>query len=91
MKYRSIFGSMVLVAPAALLLCSACGGGKQEAAHGAAASPGAAPAVVVAEVVQKTVPIYSEFVGQTAANQTVEVRARAQGMLEKIHFTAVPR
>ena len=32
-------------------------------------------------------PIYSEFVGQTAANQTVEVRARAQGMLEKVLFT----
>jgi multidrug resistance efflux pump len=41
----------------------------------------------VTQVVQKTVPIYSEFVGQTAANQTVEVRARAQGVLEKIHFT----
>ena len=42
---------------------------------------------MVAEVTQQTVPIYSEFVGQTAANQTVEVRARAQGMLEKVFFT----
>jgi membrane fusion protein (multidrug efflux system) len=41
----------------------------------------------VAEVTQKTVPIFSEFVGQTVASQTVEVRARAQGMLEKILFT----
>jgi membrane fusion protein (multidrug efflux system) len=47
----------------------------------------APPAVVVADVTQQTVPIYSEFVGQTAASQTIEVRARAQGMLEKIFFT----
>jgi membrane fusion protein (multidrug efflux system) len=45
------------------------------------------PTVVVAEISQKTVPIYSEFVGQTVASQTVEVRARAQGMLEKVFFT----
>jgi membrane fusion protein (multidrug efflux system) len=44
------------------------------------------PTVVVAQVEQRTVPIYSEFVGQTEASQTVEVRARAQGMLEKIYF-----
>ena len=52
-----------------------------------AAAPPAPPSVVVAAVAQKTVPIYSEFVGQTAASQTVEIRARAQGMLEKILFT----
>jgi membrane fusion protein (multidrug efflux system) len=51
------------------------------------AAPPPPPSVVVAEVVQKTVPIYSEFVGQTAADETVEVRARAQGMLEKVLFT----
>jgi len=44
------------------------------------------PTVVVSQVEQRTVPIYSEFVGQTGASQTVEVRARAQGMLEKIFF-----
>ena len=56
-------------------------------AKNAAASPAPAPTVVVAEVTQQTVPIYSEFVGQTAANETVEVRARAQGMLERVLFT----
>jgi membrane fusion protein (multidrug efflux system) len=45
------------------------------------------PTVVVSQVEQRTVPIFSEFVGQTAASQTVEVRARAQGMLEKVFFT----
>src|SRR5262245_26680768 len=44
------------------------------------------PAVVVAEVVQKTVPITAEFVAQTAAVQTVELRARIQGVLERVRF-----
>src|SRR6185436_6478213 len=45
-----------------------------------------APAVVVTEIEQRTVPIYSEFVGQTRAIETVELRARVEGILEKIHF-----
>jgi membrane fusion protein (multidrug efflux system) len=44
------------------------------------------PAVVVAEVEQRTVPIYSEFVGQTRAQVTVELRARVEGVLQKIYF-----
>ena len=44
------------------------------------------PAVVVADVQQRTVPIYSEFVGQTKADETVELRARVEGVLEKIYF-----
>ncbi len=51
------------------------------------ATTNAPPTVVVSQVEQRTVPIYSEFVGQTEAGQTVEVRARAQGMLEKAFFT----
>src|ERR1700749_879768 len=44
------------------------------------------PAVIVAQVQQRTVPIYSEFVGQTRAHETVELRARVEGTLEKIYF-----
>jgi len=33
------------------------------------------------------VPLYSEFVGQTKATQTVEIRARVQGTLDKVNFT----
>jgi membrane fusion protein, multidrug efflux system len=44
------------------------------------------PAVVVAEVVRKTVPIVAEFVAQTGAVQTVELRARIQGVLERVRF-----
>jgi membrane fusion protein (multidrug efflux system) len=84
MKSKLIFGSTVLIATTGLLLCSACGG-KKEAAVNAAAEP--APTVVVAQVVQKTVPLYTEYVGQTKANQTVEIRARVQGSLDKVNFT----
>ncbi len=66
---------------------SACDGGKEgdKAKQAAAAPP--PPAVVVTEVVQKTVPIYGEFVAQTDAKETVEIRARVQAFLEAQHFT----
>ena len=44
------------------------------------------PTVVVANVSQKTVPIYSEYVGQTRANNTVDLRARVEGVLQKVYF-----
>ncbi len=44
------------------------------------------PTVVVAQVAQRTVPIYSEYVGQTKADNTVELRARVEGFLEKVYF-----
>jgi membrane fusion protein (multidrug efflux system) len=56
----------------------------EKAKQVAAAPP--APEVVVAEVVQKTVPIYSEFVARTDAKETVEIRARVQAFLEAQHF-----
>ncbi len=74
-----------LVACSAVFL-SACDREKQaDKAKQAAAAP--LPAVVVAEVVRKTVPIYSEFVAQTDARETVEIRARVQAFLEAQHFT----
>jgi membrane fusion protein (multidrug efflux system) len=42
--------------------------------------------VVVAPVLQKTVPIYAEYVARTEARQTVEIRARVGGYLDKIFF-----
>jgi membrane fusion protein (multidrug efflux system) len=44
------------------------------------------PAVIVSAVTQKTVPIYSEYVGQTRADETVELRARVEGVLQKAYF-----
>ena len=78
--YVSIAGAIVA---AAMTLSAGCGG-KGERNVGAAAPP--PPAVVVADVVQKTVPIYSEFVGQTKAEETVDLRARVEGILEKVYF-----
>jgi membrane fusion protein (multidrug efflux system) len=66
---------------AALLASAACKG--KNVSKAAETPP---PAVVVADVPQRTVPIYSEFVGQTKAIETVELRARVEGVLEKIYF-----
>ncbi|HEU0252909.1 MAG TPA: efflux RND transporter periplasmic adaptor subunit [Pyrinomonadaceae bacterium] len=76
---RSVFGVISVVA---LLSNIACG--KKEDAKVAAAPP--PPSVVIVEVEQRTVPIYSEFVGQTRAEETVELRARVEGTLQKIYF-----
>jgi membrane fusion protein (multidrug efflux system) len=47
----------------------------------------AAPEVVVADVVQRDVPVYLELVGQTRGSQDVEIRARVEGYLDKVAFT----
>ena len=66
----------------ALLISAGC---KSKSAEHAAAKP-PPPTVVVASVAQRTVPIYSEFVGQTKADNTVELRARVEGILQKVYF-----
>ena len=67
---------------AALTIGASCG---KSADHSAAAQP-PPPTVIVASVSQKTVPIYSEYVGQTRADNTVELRARVEGVLQKVYF-----
>ncbi|MFL6229197.1 MAG: efflux RND transporter periplasmic adaptor subunit [Pyrinomonadaceae bacterium] len=74
----------VAVAATAFALLMNAGCAKKDAAKSAAPPP--VPTVVVAEVAQRTVPIYSEFVGQTKAHETVELRARVEGVLQKIYF-----
>jgi RND family efflux transporter MFP subunit len=44
------------------------------------------PAVVVTPVLPQTVPISREFVARTEARETVEIRARVEGFLEKVFF-----
>src|SRR6476659_7590773 len=51
------------------------------------AAPAPPVKVVVSNVQQKTVPIYSDFVGQTKASETVDLRARVEGALQKVYFT----
>ena len=67
----------------ALAMLTSCGG-KTTSKTQVAPPP---PTVVVAEIAQRTVAIYSEFVGQTRADETVELRARVEGILQKVHFT----
>lgn len=42
--------------------------------------------VNVAEVVEAEIPVYLEHVGTTEAVNTVEVRARVRGVLERVAF-----
>lgn len=65
-----------------VLLAGACS--RKDASHSAAAPP--PPTVVVERIDQRTVPIYSEYVGQTRAEETVELRARVEGILQKVYF-----
>src|SRR5581483_4415415 len=44
------------------------------------------PEVAVATVIQKTVPIYGEYVGQTEAVNTVEIRSQVTGFLRELQF-----
>ncbi|MFO1021834.1 MAG: efflux RND transporter periplasmic adaptor subunit [Planctomycetales bacterium] len=44
------------------------------------------PEVVYATPVEQTVTDSEEFIGRTAAVETVDVRARVSGYLEKVHF-----
>lgn len=67
---------------ALVLVGSACN--KKSAEHATAAPP--PPTVVVEKIDQRTVPIYSEYVGQTRAEETVELRARVEGILQKAYF-----
>ena len=51
-----------------------------------ASAPPPPPTVIVEQIEQRTVPIYSEYVGQTKADDTVELRARVEGVLQKVYF-----
>lgn len=65
----------------AALVFSNCGGAKEQKA----AAPAPLP-VVVSAAIQKTVPIYAEFTAKADAKDTVELRARVEAFLERVHF-----
>jgi RND family efflux transporter MFP subunit len=60
-----------------LLVLTAC---SRSPEVGAAPKP---PAVTVVPAAQRSVPIFGQYVGQTEAVTTVEVRARVEGFLER--------
>lgn len=71
-----------LVLILSLLLLPACGPGDK----GGNQKKAAPPTVLVIRVQPQTVPIYGEYVARTEARQTVEIRARVEGFLEKVLF-----
>ncbi|MGH9406473.1 MAG: efflux RND transporter periplasmic adaptor subunit [Terriglobia bacterium] len=78
--------TLALISVCAAVFASTGCSSKVRAKNAAGARSFPPPAVVVAPVVQKTVPIYGEYVGQTAAVNTVEIRSQVEGFLEKISF-----
>ena len=74
----------VLALAAIAIGMAGCGGEKKGAeGKGAAGESGPVASVVVARVVQKTVPIYTELTARTDANDSVDIRARVKAFLEK--------
>lgn len=63
------------------LSLAACGQGQQQAGG---PPP---PAVTVAKPTQQIVTDYDEYVGRFVAVDSVEIRARVSGYLDKVHFT----
>jgi RND family efflux transporter MFP subunit len=65
-----------------LLFISACGSNEQTGK----VQDRPPPEVVVTSVISQTVPIIGDYVARTEARQTVEIRARVGGFLEKALF-----
>lgn len=68
------------------LLLPALAGCSQEPAD-ATLTPPPPPSVTVSPPLEKNVNRFAEFTGTTEAIESVTVRARVEGVLEKIHFT----
>ncbi len=64
------------------LVLTACGQNPQQQAGGAPPPP----TVTVARPIERGVVDYDEYVGRFVAIESVEVRARVSGYLEKVHF-----
>ena len=67
---------------AVVLLLGGCGGGK-DSVSAKDGSAGPAVSVVVAPVVQKTVPIFTELTARIDATDSVDIRARVKSFLLK--------
>jgi RND family efflux transporter MFP subunit len=73
-------GARAIVLPLAIaILVASCGEGQKQAGP-------PPPAVTVAEPVKRTVFDYDEYVGRFTAINSVEVRARVSGYLDKLDF-----
>jgi RND family efflux transporter MFP subunit len=79
--WHRLLGKLTLFGLVSLLI-AACGSQNQPGTPQAMPPP----AVVVAQVTSETVPIYGEYVARIEARQTVEIRSRVDGFLEKVLF-----
>lgn len=68
-------------------LCALVAGCQNKSADASANAAPPPPAVTVSQPVTKDVVHYAEFSGTTEAVESVTIRARVEGFLEKIHFT----
>src|SRR5688572_28610331 len=66
-------------------LCLALAGCTREHAEAPAAAP---PAVTVSYPVEREVTDYADFTARTAAVESVELRARVAGYLDRVNFKA---
>ena len=78
---RIFTASMAAVAAGALLLVGGCG-----KSGGSAQAPPPAQ-VSVAQVLEKRVKDWDEFTGRLQAVETVEIRPRVSGYIDKVAFT----
>ena len=84
-RWRMWPTSVVACLGAAVLLLASCGGSHSVKAAGPAEAP--TVSVVVAPVVQKTVPLFTELTARTDATDTVEIRARVKSFLLTQNYT----
>lgn len=71
---------------AALFALTACGGGDAPTGQAGAEAP-PPPSVTVAEVSEVPVTPSADFLGRVTAIDTVDIRARVEGFLDKRNFT----
>ncbi|MFB3788207.1 MAG: efflux RND transporter periplasmic adaptor subunit [bacterium] len=77
-----IYAVVLLLAGIAFLVIA----GNREGISQNQPARGAAPELSVIELTPRTVPTYVEFIGNTDASDTVEIRARVDGYVEQTFF-----
>jgi RND family efflux transporter MFP subunit len=83
---RSLVGRTLAHAASAVLATVVMLAGGCEKAESNAYAPPPAPEVIVAAPVQRDVVTYVTFTGTVESSESVDLRARVQGFLEKVNF-----
>lgn len=88
MKYRTIRDELHPIAPVAALLLAALAAVLLTACGSSAAEPAGmpAPAVSVAEALEREVHASEEFTGRIEATDTVEIRPRVSGYIHRVNY-----